>query len=100
VIIINNSPSEILKDDKIDKTEDVLIRMIDIMLNANFKKDIKCFEEINKRIKLYGEYEDKKYFPYEIYQTDLHIDTLDFESKELVLKRYRNAQEIYNKINK
>jgi predicted acylesterase/phospholipase RssA len=100
VIIINNSPSEILKNDNLNKTEDVLIRMIDIMLNANFKKDIKCFEEINKRIKLYGEYEDKKYFPYEIYQTNLHVDTLDFESKELVLKRYRNAQEIYNNVNK
>jgi predicted acylesterase/phospholipase RssA len=99
LIIINNAPSDIVSNPNLKYTENVLLRMIDIFLNSSFNKDLKTFIRINEIVQRFGKYNDKKYFPYTLYQTTVHSDSLDFESTKLITERINDANQVYSKNN-
>jgi len=100
IVIINNSPNDILVENDLKNTESVLLRLIDILLESSFVKDLKHFTEINQIVQRFGEYEDRRYYPYKMYQIELHNDSLDFENKDLINDRINHANDIYKKMNK
>lgn len=95
LIIINNTPSRIGYTTKLTKLYQVAYRMIDIMLNVSFNKDLKTFLERNESAKN----GDKRYreIPYKLYQTSLIDDGLDFDTESVRNARIKDAQEQYKK---
>lgn len=99
VIIINSSPDDIEKVSNLKTMESVLMRTIDLSIGQSFKKDMDTFVKYNTMAASYKPIRLMlKHYPTTIYQTDLHEDSLDFDSNELKLQRITNANKIFDSI--
>ena len=92
IIIINNTPNKINKDSNLNKLHSIAYRMLNIMLNSSFNKDLKTFIERN------GDKRHQRY-KYRIYQTSLNDDGLDFDNLELIQNRINDANLQYTNTN-
>lgn len=94
IIIINNTPSHIGYTSKLNNLGLVAMRMLDILLNSSFNKDLDKFVERNAAA-LAG---DKRYLyvPSFRYQTTLQDDGLDFDTEEVRKARIKDANMVYS----
>ncbi|MES2517505.1 MAG: patatin-like phospholipase family protein [Bacteroidota bacterium] len=95
VIIINSSPVVTERVPQLKTMESVLMRTIDLAVGKGFQKDMETFVKYNE-IGLSNK-KAFKHYPATIYQTDLHDDSLDFDSVKLKSDRVRNANIIFAK---
>lgn len=96
LIIINNTPSHIGYTSKLNNLGLVALRMLDILLNSSFNKDLNKFDERNAS----AQAGDKRYLyvPSLLYQTTLQDDGLDFDTEQTRKARISNADIIYEQI--
>lgn len=94
ILIINNTPSHIGYTSKLNNLGLVALRMLDILLNSSFNKDLDKFDERNAA----AQAGDKRYIyvPSKIYQTTLQDDGLDFDTESVRKARLADANRAYS----
>lgn len=94
LLIINNTPSHIGYTSKLNNLGLVALRMLDILLNSSFQKDLDKFDERNAA----AQAGDKRYIyvPSKIYQTTLQDDGLDFDTESVRKARLADANRVYS----
>ena len=94
ILIINNTPSHIGYTSKLNNLGLVALRMLDILLNSSFNKDLDKFDERNAA----AQAGDKRYIyvPSKIYQTTLQDDGLDFDTEAVRKARLADANMVYS----